>query len=179
MFNDCRPSITRTLSTKKNVYVQLFGKALLLICILTSTATGCNAQTKTPTTVEPWYPATNKNGDEVFAVFESRIPCDDCEKIKFALALYVDSKTQQPTTYQMARVYVAKGNDRTINTGTWTITHGTSLDPQAVVYRLDTNAPEEFQYFWAIGDDILFILDQEMKPRVGTAGYSYALNRIP
>jgi hypothetical protein len=143
-----------------------------------SIATGCNTQPKTPATVEPWYPATNENGDGVFAVFESRIPCDDCEKIKFALALYMDSETKMPTTYQMARVYVAKGNDRTINTGTWTITHGTSLNSQAVVYRLDTNAPQEFQFFWAIGEDILFILDQEMNPRVGTAGYSYALNRV-
>ncbi len=169
--------MTQALPTTKKLGFQLFGKVLLLVCIL-SIAAGCEPQPKTPATVEPWYPATNENGDEVFAVFESRIPCDDCEKIKFALALYVDSKTKMPTTYQMARVYVAKGNDRTINTGTWTITSSTSLYPQAVVYRLDTNFPEEFQYFWAIGDDILFILDHEMKPRVGTAGYSYALNRV-
>ena len=157
--------------------LSIIANALLLICIV-SIASGCNSQPTTPATVEPWYPATNENGDEVFAVFESRIPCNDCEKIKLALALYVDSETKLPTTFQMARVYVGKGNDRTINTGTWTITQGTSLDSQAVVYQLDTNAPEEFQYFWAIGEDILFILDQDMNPRVGTAGYSYALNRV-
>ena len=175
MFTGYSPTMPQTFPKSS---VQLRGIVLLLICVMSIT-TGCNAQSKTPITVEPWYPATNKNGDEVFAVFESRIPCDDCEKIKFALALYVDSKTQQPTTYQMARVYVAKGNDRTINTGTWTIIRGTSLDSQAVVYQLDANAPDEFQYYWAIGNEILFILDQEMNPRVGTAGYSYALNRIP
>jgi len=169
--------MAQSLPATKKLRFQLLEKVLLLIFVLIL-AIGCNTQSETPTTVEQWYPATNENGDEVFAVFESRIPCDDCEKIKFALALYVDSKTQQPTTYQMARVYVAKGNDRTINTGTWTIIRGTSLDSQAVVYRLDANAPDEFQYYWAIGEDILFILDQEMYPRVGTAGYSYALNRI-
>jgi len=177
MLNGCSSMMAQALTVTKKLRFQWLGKVLLLIFILIL-ATGCNTQPDTPATVEPWYPATNKNGDEVFAVFESRIPCDDCEKIKFALALYEDSKTQQPTTYQMARVYVAKGNDRTINTGTWTIIRGTSLDSQAVVYRLDANAPDEFQYFWVIGKDILFILDQEMNPRVGTAGYSYALNRI-
>jgi hypothetical protein len=140
--------------------------------------TGCAAQPQVPTAEEPWYPATSGNGDEVFAVFESRIPCDDCEKIKFALVLYVDGETKQPTAYQMARVYVAKGDERIVNSGGWTITSGTSLDPRAVVYQLDANAPHEFRYFWAIGEDILFILDQEKEPRVGTAGYGYALNRI-
>lgn len=127
----------------------------------------------------PWYPAVNAHGDPVFAVFESRIPCVDCEKIKFALALYTDPTSGASTTYQMARIYVGRGNDRTINEGNWSITRGTSLDPQAVVYQLDGGAPEEFQSFWAIGADILFILDENLNPRVGTAGYGYALNRQP
>jgi hypothetical protein len=178
MFNYGLPKIDQVFSTKKKFDIRLLEKALFLICILI-VATGCSNKPTTSTTVEPWYPTTNKNGDVIFAVFESRIPCDDCEKIKFALALYMDSETKAPTTYQMSRVYVGKGNDRTINEGTWTISQGTNLDNQAIVYQLDTNVPQEFRSFWAIGDDILFILDQKMNPRVGTAGYSYALNRIP
>ena len=138
---------------------------------------GCAYFKKATTTFEPWYPVVNKNGDPVFAVFESRIPCAECEKIKFALALYRNRETKAPTMYKMARVYVAKGNDRTVNEGTWTITRGTKLDPQAVVYQLDSNAPREFRSYWAIGQDILFILDQDMNPRVGDAGYGYALNK--
>lgn len=142
--------------------------------------TGCmtiNTLEKTPPTIEPWYPAVNEHGDPVFAVFESRIPCADCEKIKFALALYRNRETKTPTTYKLARVYVAKGDDRTINEGTWAITHGTKSDPQAVVYQLDANAPQEFRSYWLISQDILFILDQDMNPRAGDAGYSYALNK--
>ena len=59
-------------------------------------------------------PGDNARGDPVFAVFESRIPCADCEKIKFALALYRDRDTQAPTTYKLARVYVAKTDDRIV-----------------------------------------------------------------
>lgn len=142
---------------------------------------GCAYFKKAPTTFEPWYPVVNENGDPVFTVFESRIPCAviDCTKIKFALALYRNRETKAPTTYKMARVYVGKGNDRTVNEGTWIITRGTKLDPQAVVYQLDSNAPQEFRSYWAIGQDILFILDQDMNPRVGDASYGYALNIQP
>jgi hypothetical protein len=124
-----------------------------------------------------WYPTVNENGDSIFAVFESRIPCADCERLKFALVLYRSSEANLPTTYRMARVYVGKGDERIVNQGTWSVVQGTHLDPEAVVYRLDEQAPEEFRLFWAIGEDILFILDRDLNPRVGDAGYSYALNR--
>jgi hypothetical protein len=137
----------------------------------------CTSLGGTPTAFPPWYPLTNEKGDTVFAIFESRIPCADCQTIKFGLALYWEPKTKTPTTYQMSRIHVGQGNDRTVNAGTWTITSGTKLDPQAVVYKLDANAPPEFRTYWAIGQDILFILDPELKPRVGNAGYSYALNK--
>lgn len=144
---------------------------------------GCGYFVSSPTTFEPWYPAVNENGDPVFAVFEGRTPCvgqmaiPDCNKIKVGLALYQNAQTQLPTTYLLARVGVGTGNDRITNAGTLTITHGTALDPQASVYQLDSNAPQEFRSYWAIGQDILFILDQDMAPRVGDAAYSYVLNR--
>ncbi|MFO1349930.1 MAG: copper resistance protein NlpE N-terminal domain-containing protein [Gammaproteobacteria bacterium] len=154
----------------------LFRSLAALILIILS---GCGQFGKTPPAVEPWYPTVNENGDPVFAVFESRIPCADCQKIKFALALYRDPKTKAPTTYKLARVYVARSpEDRMVNEGHWMIKHGTRLNPQATVYQLDANAPSEFRWFWAIGEDILFILDQDLNPRVGTAGYGYALNKI-
>ncbi len=143
------------------------------------TLSGCRYLHNSPTTPEPWYPSVNANSDPVFAVFESRIPCADCEKIKVALVLYRHSETKAPTTYKLARIYVAKRpEDRIVVDGTWTITRGTNLDPNAIVYQLDANAPQEFQTFWVAGQDILFILDHKLRPKVGTAGYSYALNRM-
>jgi hypothetical protein len=140
--------------------------ALLLAC---STTAG---------TPPPWYPETNPRGDTVAAVFESRIPCDDCEKIKFAIALYRDQATDEPSTYLMARVYVARSDERLLNHGTWAVARGMALDSQALVYRLDPSSPAEFRAFWAIGQDILFILDDSLRPRVGDGGYSFALSRV-
>ena len=139
---------------------------------------------KAPATFPPWYPAVNANGDPAVADFENHTPCpldasEGCNKMKFGIVFYKDPKTQAPTTYLMSRVFVGVGNIRHVSQGTWTITHGTKLDPQAVVYQLDSNAPQEFRSYWVIGKDILFILDQDMKPRLGDAAYGYALNRVP
>lgn len=148
--------------------------------LLTVVFAGCSAVHEAPPPPEPWYPQVNAQGDSVFAVFESRVPCEDCEKIKVALALYRNGVTHAPTTYALASVYVGRQPEqgRTVAAGIWTIGRGTALDTAATVYQLDTNAPQEFRNFWAISDDILFILDQGQRPRVGTAGYGYALNRM-
>jgi hypothetical protein len=143
--------------------------ALVLACLA--------ACSPAPTAIEPWYQATNAGGDPLFAVFESRIPCADCQTIKFALVLYRDRASGAPSTYRLARVHVGKGDERTVSEGTWRMARGTKLDPQALVYQLDANAPVEFRAFWAIGRDLLFILDRDLQPRLGTAGYGYALNR--
>ena len=133
-----------------------------------------------PITFPSWYPLTNDAGDAAVADFENHIPClvDGCDRLKFGIVLYRDA-SGAPTTYLMSRVHVAVSDDRTVNTGTWSITNGTSLDPDATVYRLDSGAPDEFDTFWAIGDDILFILDDDGSPRLGDAAYGYSLNSIP
>jgi hypothetical protein len=137
-------------------------------------AAGCATP---PVTPKRWYPEVNARGDALATVFESRIPCLDCQAIKFGLALY-RGRDGAPSTYRMARVYVAKGNERTVNEGAWSVARGTKLDPQAPLVQLDGNAPAEFRAFWVIGENILFILDRDLSPRVGTAGYGYALNRV-
>jgi hypothetical protein len=139
-----------------------------------------------PTAFPPWYPAANESGDPAFADFENHVPCaiddppaDGCQRVKFGIVLYRDAVTNQPTTYVMSRVRVGVSSDRHVNEGTWSITRGTALDPEATLYRLDTGAPEGLDAYWPIGDDILFILDEQLLPRVGDAAYGYALNSVP
>ena len=154
-----------------------FLKTVLLTSSLLIAASACATKPGTPPAFAPWYPSNNQVGDPIFGVFEGRVPCGDCEVIKLGLALYWNPDAQSPTTYQMSRVHVGKGNDRTVNEGSWVITSGTSLDPQAVVYQLDSLSPPEFRSFLAIGDHILLVLDDAMNPRVGNAAWSYALSR--
>ncbi len=132
-----------------------------------------------PVVLPPWYSETDANGDPVVGVFENKLPCYEpgCEKIKFALVFYQKPGAKYPTSYRMDRIYVAKGDDRTVNEGTLTATHGMKLYPEAVLYHLDDHVPQEFRSFWVVSPDVLFILDEAGNPRVGNAAYGYALNR--
>lgn len=133
----------------------------------------------------PWYPSANADGDPLMAVYESRVPCLDeqgratpgCEKVKVALVLYRDAASGAPTTYLLGRVYVGDDSGRIETAGRWSIGAGTALDPAARVYELDASAPADFRSYWVVSDDILFILDRDRHPRLGDAGYGYALNR--
>lgn len=145
-----------------------------VVMLLSILIASCKKEEITPS---PWYPEKNELGEDVLWVFESRVPCLDCERVKLALVLYGDSQTSVPSTYKMARVYVGKGNDRLTNEGTVNVTQGTSLSPQHAVYQLTTNAPTEYKIFWRINADLLFILNEDLTPRVGDAGHGYVLNR--
>jgi NlpE N-terminal domain len=145
---------------------------------------GCASQQGPLVDSVPWYPSANEQGDPIFAVFEGRIPCAGrqpagCNKIKVGLAIYRDSRSRTLTSYKLTRVYVAETEEghRVLESGTMQIARGIKLDSTATVYRLDENVPEEFSAYWAIGTDILFILDSDLSPRAGTAGWSYVLNR--
>jgi hypothetical protein len=156
---------------KKSIMIMYVATILSITLLMNS----CKAQKNAPA---PWYPATNTNGDSVLAVYESRIPCPDCERLKFALVIYGNTQTGSPSTYTMARIYVGKNNDRLTNSGEIVVKQGTSLDSMHIVYYLSTGAPKEYQIFWKVTKDILFILDDNLTPRVGDAGQGYALNRI-
>ena len=64
-----------------------------------------------------------------------------------------------------------------MNEGVWKVEGEVEGYPDAVVYRLDSRAPDEYKSLWAINDDLLLMLDEEGKPRVGNAGFGYILNR--
>lgn len=126
---------------------------------------------------ETLFQPANSRGDPLFGVYEGKAPCEDCNALKIGLALYRDDKTWAPTTYKLVRVYVGKNNDRVVNEGVWKVDGEVEGYPDAVVYELASSAPGEFESFWAINDDLLLILDEDGKPRVGNAGFGYLLNR--
>jgi len=150
--------------------LNFLGIILLVLCI--------SCKKDQADSLSPWYPETNTNGDSIMGEFGSRIPCADCERLKFSLVIYEDAQTKLPTTYMMARVYVGRDENRIINSGNMRIIRGTALDPSHLVYELTSGAPGEFTLFWKVDENILFILDPNRQPKVGDAGYGYALNRI-
>ncbi len=149
------------------------GKALSILPIGLLLAS-CGTEETMPA---PWYPEMNAQGDSVLAVYESRVPCPDCQRLKLALVVYGDGTSHLPSTYLMGRVYVGKNDDRLTNSGIIEVVQGTALDPSHTVYRLGSGAPAEFQSFWKLNEDLLFVLDDKLSPKVGDAGHGYVLNK--
>lgn len=157
----------------------------MIIGLFIITASGlllfrCDYFHQNPITFAPPYPAVNTNSDPILGVFEGRVPCykPNCEKIKMALVLYEDDKeAKTPTTYWLGRILVDGGNEREIFEGVVAVRRGIKGYPDAVVYALDDNAPEDTRLYWRVNDNILLPLDRNMDVKVGTAGWGYMLSR--
>lgn len=157
------------------------GAALITICILASAGAFWILRSGhlqgAPTVPEPLYPALNANGDPILGVFEGRIPCADCERTKVALVLYESATTKAPSTYWLARVGVGKTDDRIVTQGTWTTRRGAKDYPEAVVYELDANTPEDLRLYWRVSENVLLPLDRDLNVKAGNASWGYMLSR--
>jgi hypothetical protein len=124
-------------------------------------------------------------GSSQYGIFEGRTPCGDCQLVKMSLTFYRGSDGA-PTGYKLARSFVGMGNDRYITEGEWKSVSGGG---HPVIYQLDANSPadlasysvqgpkDEVASFLPVGDDILLLLDQNLKPRVGNGAFSFTLSR--
>lgn len=129
-------------------------------------------------------------------VFVATSPCNEvsrrllqipatanCEMIKWNLTLYQDAS---PTTYKLNCSYglpqpgtngLSGGGTKVAREGKWTIARGTKVNPDAVVYELDADTPQESVSFLKLDDNVLHLLDLDESLAIGTAGWSYTLNR--
>lgn len=113
----------------------------------------------------------------VLGVFEGRIPCAGCERVKVRLILRQDPATKKPTTYVLERINVGEGDARHITNGTWEVSRGTQVDPGATVYRLSAEAPDGFRFYQAVDANILLFLDEDMRLKVGDASHGFTLSK--
>ena len=119
--------------------------------------------------------------DSVLGVFEGRTPCSplaaeftgfplqNCEKIKWELALHHEPRSGRPTSYEF------KGT-RSSRRGTWSTARGIPANADAVVYRLQYDSGKTLSLL-RVDANILLILDGELRPMVGDASWSYTLSR--
>lgn len=131
-------------------------------------------------------PASAPSSAEVFGVFEGKSPCqgivtllnvpckEACTKIKWRLTLYQDPVTHAPTTFALEGL-LWRDPPRT---GKWTMVKGSKIDPAAIVYQLDPEAPGGFLSFLKGDDNVLFFLDKNRDLLVGNIKHSYTLNRV-
>lgn len=117
----------------------------------------------------------------ILGVFEGRTPCGpvaieftgfpatSCEKIKWELTLYADPASGAPAGY------LYRGT-RSSRAGPWAVRHGAAHDPDAVVYRLRYD-PDRTLALLRVDENVLLILDPDLRVLVGDASWSYTLSR--
>ena len=136
----------------------------------------------------------------VLGIFVASTPCtqgtkplpgipdnEDCELIKWNLTLYQDQSKKTPTNYKLHCVYglpkqgttgFIGGGKKVDMEGNWTIVKGTGSNPNTIVYRLDDNKTNKTISFIKLNDDLLHLLDRDQHLMIGSAAWSYTLNRI-
>lgn len=134
-----------------------------------------------------------------FGVFVASSPCDavsgallkipetaNCELIKWHLTLYYDPGILAPTTYKLNYAYglpkqgtngLSQGETKIERKGRWAIVKGTKTDPDAMVYQLSPDNPQESISFLKVGHNLIHLLDRDKSLVIGSAGWSYTLNR--
>ena len=139
-------------------------------------------------------------GSSVLGTFVASTPCSngtrplpgipvkaDCQLIKWNLTLYQDELKKTPTTYKLYCLYglpeqgttgLIGGGKKIEMEGKWTIIKGTRSNPNAIVYRLIDNKTTKTISFLHLGPDLLHLLDSDQRLMIGSAAWSYTLNRI-
>jgi hypothetical protein len=125
--------------------------------------------------VDPIPDRSPPAGSHLYGVFEGKVPCEDCERVKVRLALFRNSDSAGANTYLLERIEVYEGH-RVTSRGRWSSTRETVAGLDGLVYRLE-GAPDDFGWYLAVGDDLLLMLDRELTPRVGNASHSFTLSR--
>jgi hypothetical protein len=170
---------------KKTAWAAIAGVAVVVVAAGAILWGSAASAPPSVTDFPPWYATENARGDPAAADFEAHVPCaidavpePACQRVKLGLVLYRDAATGEPSTYVMSIVRVGVSDEREVRQGEWQIETGTALDAEATVYRLG-GAPDLLTEYWAVGEDLLLILDGDRSPRVGDAAYGYTLNRVP
>ena len=118
-------------------------------------------------------------GSSILGVFVATSPCDvvsglllkipetaNCELIKWDLTLYQEPSTLAPTTYKLSYVYglpepgtnrLFQGGTKVERKGKWSMVRGTRLNPNAVVYQLDPDKPQDSVAFLKVDDNLLHL----------------------
>ena len=110
-----------------------------------------------------------------------------CEFIKWDLTLYQQDPGKTPATFTLHCLYgIPKqgttgfigGGKKLDMAGTWTIHKGTPSNPGAIIYQLTDDKTNKTISFLKLGDDLLHLLDDHQRLMIGTAAWSYTLNRV-
>lgn len=130
-------------------------------------------------------PATILKDTSLQVIYDGRTPCRDfaaennftvsesCFKLKWKLILHRDPITLQPSTYALKRTN-SRENEIT---GNWIIIKGSASNPNAIIFQLDPDKPNQTISLFAGDENVLFFLHKDNRLFAGNEIFSYTLNK--
>lgn len=118
-------------------------------------------------------------------IYDGRTPCQDfaaennltvnqsCFKLKWKLILNRDPKTLQPTTYTLKRTSSRESHI----IGNWTIVKGITSNPDAIIFKLDPDKPNQTISLFVGDESVLFFLHKDNSLFIGNDNFSFTLNK--
>jgi len=110
----------------------------------------------------------------------------DCAIVEWELTLFLDPRTQQPSTYRLTGSshhilpdnHYSQPGIKNESSGRWSIQQGTGNNAGYFIYQLnpDKNIPP--LRFVKLSDNLLHLLDEKGHYMIGDPAQSYSLNRI-
>jgi predicted secreted protein len=121
-------------------------------------------------------------GRVLVGVYQGTTACADCTGIQTTLRLYLKGKNDfTDCIYVMTRTYQGGklGDQSSTSRSEWAVLKGDAVDPNATVYALSPDQPEQTQYFLVQpGGSSLTGLDRQMKPIDAPAMYQTILKKM-
>lgn len=145
----------------------------ILIAIFLFSANGCENKTNE----KPGSPGKDNGrvGQTIqLEIYEGIIPCADCEGIKLTLKI-----TRDYQSYELTEEYLGKSNKPFISKGKLNTERGFESDPNATLYILNFDGPEENQkYFVRLSNlkNKIILLDKNRK--IIRSKLNYELKKI-
>ncbi len=113
--------------------------------------------------------------------YKGTTACADCTGIETELRFFAKGRNDfTATIYLSTRTYLGgRGGDQSFtDRGAWSLLRGDAVDPNATVYELNPDRPEQEQYFLLqAAGATLTQLDSQMKPIDAPARYTLTLKR--
>jgi hypothetical protein len=151
--------------------------------LVTNTGTGTVAAPVWQTQAPLEFAGTTPCGEVERAFLGGMDRGTACHAITWRLALA--TFTSAPASWTLTAAYgvPAPSNPnamvdgpRVALKGTWTTSRGTKFDASAIIYRLTSEAGRTIT-FGRVSEELVHILDGDERLKLGTAGWSYTLNR--
>jgi uncharacterized lipoprotein NlpE involved in copper resistance len=114
-------------------------------------------------------------GQRLIATYAGVLPCADCQGIKTELRLYAKSEGDlSDARFTLEETYLGtRGGDRTIKfNGSWATRHGTTTDPEAIVYQINSGDPSGTRYFLQVNANEIKLLDRQQREIKSYMNYS-------